>query len=161
MDKDSARLEAILFSQVDFVSLRTLMQVTGMAEADAIDNLNKLKQSLKGSGLALIEHNKTYQLVASSKYADDINAMRKEKAPTLSQSSLEVLAIVAYHQPVSKSQIEQIRGVSSDQSIKSLLARKLLHEVQNTAKTQISYKTTGNFLRQIGLTTINDLPKPQ
>lgn len=159
MHKISARLEAILFSTHDFVSLKQLATITGLSDEVITQHLDNLKRCLAGTGLRLVEHNKTYQLVASTDYATDIQAIQKEKPPVLSSAALEVLAIIAYHQPVTKSQIEQIRGVASDQSIKNLLARHLISEQHNQAKTKTSYQTTGKFLQQLGLTDIKQLPK--
>lgn len=159
MDDETARLEAILFSQHGFVSLQTLKKITLISETDIIRHLKSLKKHLASSGLELIEHNRSYQLVASGKYAADIQAIQGETAPALSQAALEVLAIVAYHQPITKSQIEQIRGVASDQSIKGLLSRELILESHNAAKTQTTYQTTGKFLQRLGLNSIEELPQ--
>ncbi len=161
MPDDVAKLQAILFSQPGFVDISDLQKNTKMRESDIRDCLKKLKKYLTDSGLELIEHTTSYQLAVSSRFAQDVQLFQHKTAPTLSQAALEVLAIVAYNQPVSKSQIEQIRGVSSDQSIKGLLARKLIIEIQNASKTQIVYKTTGKLLTALGLASIKQLPKLQ
>lgn len=159
MHKNTARLEAILFAAGDFVQEKDLLQILQFSQAELVKHLGELKKYLQNSGLELVVHNKSYQLTTAKEFTADIHSLQKTKPPTLSQAALEVLAIVAYRQPVSKSDIEQIRGVSSDQSIRNLLTKDLISERHNKNKTQTIYRTTGQFLLQLGLDDINKLPK--
>lgn len=80
---------------------------------------------------------------------------------TLSQAALETLAIVAYNQPITRMQVDEIRGISSSQMIRKLVAKNFLKEVgrSNLPGRPILYKTTSEFLDYFGLATVDDLPK--
>jgi len=80
---------------------------------------------------------------------------------TLSQAALETLAIIAYNQPVTRGQVDEIRGISSSQMIRKLVAKNFLKEVgrSNLPGRPILYKTTSEFLDYFGLATVEDLPK--
>ena len=88
-------------------------------------------------------------------------ALETRKPPKLSASQLETLTIVAYYQPATKAMVEQIRGVDSSYSISGLLNKKLIQEAGrlNVPGRPIQYKTTPNFLKTFGLTSLEELPE--
>jgi segregation and condensation protein B len=104
---------------------------------------------------------KGYQMVSSGEMADYITkVLETRKPPKLSSSQLETLTIIAYYQPATKAMVEQIRGVDSAYSVAALLNKKLIEEAGrlNVPGRPIQYKTTPDFLRTFGLTSLEELP---
>jgi len=102
-----------------------------------------------------------YQMVSSGEMADFVTkALETRKPPKLSSSQLETLTIVAYYQPATKAMIEQIRGVDSSYSVSALLNKKLIEEAGrlNVPGRPIQYKTTPDFLRTFGISSLEELP---
>jgi segregation and condensation protein B len=113
------------------------------------------------SGLTLIETRKRYQLATKREYAELIKMYAVSPFAThLSQAALETLAIIAYKQPLTRMEIDQIRGVQSAGLVQRLLLRGLIKEIgrSETPGRPIIYGTTDYFMNYFGLTTIDDLP---
>ena len=103
-----------------------------------------------------------YQMVSSGEMADYITkALETRKPPKLSSSQLETLTIVAYYQPATKAMVEQIRGVDSSYSISALMNKKLIEEAGrlNVPGRPIQYRTTPDFLRTFGISSLIELPE--
>ncbi len=130
---------------------------------DAVRILNDAYESM-GRAFRLIEIAGGYQFATRSEYGEYVARMFREKSRRrLSGASLETLAIVAYKQPVSKNDIENIRGVNCDEVLKSLLEKNLV-TITGRAETvgrPLLYGTTVDFLRHFGLPRIQDLPRPR
>lgn len=112
-------------------------------------------------GIKLIAINKEYQLVSKSENSDYIQKLlKKNKRQSLSQASLESLAIVAYKQPITRIDIDEIRGVKSESAIQKLIERDLIRETGrlDVPGRPILYGTTEEFLRQFGLKELKELP---
>ena len=112
-------------------------------------------------GIKLISINKEYQFVSKAENSDYIQKLlRKNKRQSLSQASLESLAIVAYKQPITRIDIDEIRGVKSDSAIQRLIERDLIKEIGrlDVPGRPILYGTTEEFLRQFGLKELKELP---
>lgn len=157
------QLMAILFAAGDPVSLQRL--ATAM-EMDA-ETVRRLLEKLRGQmeeedgALTLLRLEDQYQLVARERYTPLIRKVLSERRNTpLSQASLEVLAAVAYNQPVTRAYIEQVRGVDCSGIITTLTEKGLLEEAGRLELPgrPITYRTTANFLRTFGLTSLADLP---
>lgn len=159
MVNTSAKLFTLLFTTTKPVSTVQLMDICSFSAQDLQTELKALAKKIEPLGLSLIEHNQTYRLATQPQYAAEIKKLQGSHHETLSGAALEVLAIIAYRQPVSRAQIDDIRGVGSEQTIKSLLARKLIAQTDQKIEHQITYKTTGSFLQHLGITHINKLPK--
>ncbi|MCL6631266.1 MAG: SMC-Scp complex subunit ScpB [Alicyclobacillus herbarius] len=115
----------------------------------------------RGGGLALVEFAGSWQLVTRPEHAVYLRRLAHTPVATqLSHAALEVLSIVAYRQPISRSEIEDIRGVKSDRAIATLVHRRLIAEVgrQNAPGRPILYGTTDTFLQAFGLRSLEDLP---
>jgi segregation and condensation protein B len=100
-------------------------------------------------------------MVSSGEMADFVTkALETRKPPKLSASQLETLTIVAYYQPATKAMVEQIRGVDSSYSVAALLNKKLIEEAGrlNVPGRPILYKTTPDFLRTFGISSLEELP---
>ena len=112
-------------------------------------------------GLLLIEGASGYRLVTHPRFARWVRILRQEPPPLkLSQSSIETLAVVAYRQPVTRTEIETIRGVSAEAGISKLLERDLIYIVgrADTPGRPIQYGTTEHFLEFVGAKSIDELP---
>ena len=112
-------------------------------------------------GLLLIEGNAGYRLVTHPRFARWVRILRQEPPPVkLSQSSIETLAVVAYRQPVTRGEIETIRGVSAEAGINKLLERELIYIVgrADAPGRPIQYGTTDQFLEFVGIKSLDELP---
>lgn len=154
-----AAIEAILFVTLEPISTSQLTKLLKTNEESVDKALAKLAKSLDRRGIRLLSDNNHHQLVSAPQYSKIIEPLVEQSAPSLSAANLEVLTIIAYRQPIAKSQIEKLRGVASDQTIKNLLAKKLIAEKKDRSRPlePITYITTIDFLRQIGLSSVHDL----
>jgi segregation and condensation protein B len=122
---------------------------------------SKAAESLRHIGLDIVSAAGGYKLVSASRFDEPIGAFHREvRKSRLSKSSLEVLAIVAYDQPVSRTQIDEVRQVNSESTVRALLDRRLITVAgrQETPGRPFLYKTTDYFLEVFGLETLKDLP---
>ena len=113
-------------------------------------------------GIRLVRLENSWQMCSAPEYAEYIRRTLENRKPAkLSQPALEVLAIIAYFQPVTKAYIEQVRGVDSSYTVGLLLERGLICEAGRLAVPgrPIQYRTTKNFLRSFGLASLDELPE--
>lgn len=157
-------IEAVLFASGSPVSAEKLCEIfyTDMAEIE--DSIKRISERLKDSdrGIELIFVDGAYQLCTKAVFAEYVKkALELRKTPPLSKASLEVLAIVSYNQPVTKSFIETVRGVDSDAVVNSLCDKGLIREcgVLDAPGRPTLFCTTENFLRCFGLESLSQLPK--
>lgn len=156
-------IEAILFAAGEAVEVSRLAMALEADPADIVSAADALADALafERRGVRIIRLEKAYQMVSSGEMADYITkALETRKPPKLSSSQLEALTIVAYYQPATKAMVEQIRGVDSSYSIGALLNKNLIEESGrlNVPGRPILYRTTPDFLRTFGLTTLEELP---
>ena len=134
--------------------------VTATQIREAIDEI-AAEFKLADDGLLLIEGSSGYRLVTHPRFARWVRILRAEPPPLkLSQSSIETLAIVAYRQPVTRGEIETIRGVSAEAGVNKLLERELIYVVgrADLPGRPIQYGTTDNFLEFVGIKSVDELP---
>ena len=156
-------LEAILFASGDPVSIDRLADVLEIEREDVIDCVEELELAYEKnhSGIRIVRVEDAYQMCSAPEYADVIvKTMRHRKPPKLSPAALEVLAIVAYFQPVTRAYIEDVRGVDSSYSVNMLTERGL---IEPCGKLEVPgrptlFRTTDNFLRVMELEQLEDLP---
>ena len=158
-----AVIEAIMFAYGDPISVEKLSEASGIDEETTVNLIGRLERqyNVRESGLRILRINKGFQIAARSEFADNIKkALDTRRQQPLSQAAMEVLAIVAYNQPVTKSFVEQVRGVDSASVVNSLAERGLLEEAGRLELPgrPIAYRTTENFLRCFGLSRIEELP---
>jgi segregation and condensation protein B len=140
---------------VDVPSLVTATQIREAMDEIAAD------LRAKDEGLLLIEGNAGYRLVTHPRFARWVRILRQEPPPVkLSQSSIETLAVIAYRQPVTRGEIETIRGVSAEAGINKLLERELVYIVgrADAPGRPIQYGTTDQFLEFVGIKSLDELP---
>jgi len=158
-------IEAILFIAGEPVEIRELqraLEVTEMETQQAIDALDS-DYSFHRRGICLKKFGNHIQLSTRAEYAPYVERLLQPiQKQSLSQSAMETLAVVAYRQPVTKLEIEAVRGVKCDYSVQSLVNKGLIEEVgrKEALGRPILYGTTDTFLSHFGLSSLNDLPKP-
>ena len=157
----SAKLEAILFVAVEPVTSSQLAAALDVSPSVVERGLNELDTSLLTRGLRLQRHAGRVQLTTAPQLAELIERFFGLEATThLSRAALETLAIIAYQQPVTRPQIDSIRGVNSDSMLKSLLNKGLVLESGRAdgPGRPILYSTTPEFLQHFGLGSILEMP---
>jgi segregation and condensation protein B len=113
-------------------------------------------------GIQIIKLEDKYQMTTNKEYSDFIKkVLEPNKKKSLSQATLETLTIIAYKQPITKVQVEDVRGVKCDRAIQTLLENELIIEAGRLDKIgkPIIYKTTNEFLKLLSIETLEDLPK--
>ena len=162
-----AALEAILFacgSPVPFERLCEILCVDAEGLRTAAAMLSDKYSDDRNSGITLVTIENSYQLCTKAYVADYVKkALEMRKTPPLSKAALEVLAIVAYNQPVTRSFIEMVRGVDSSAIVASLCEKGLITErgTLDAPGRPTIFGTTDAFLRCFGLESIAELPKAE
>ena len=156
--------EAILFAAGEPVEAARMAAAMEVDVDDVVAALDTLASELAFArrGIRIIKLENAYQMVSSGEVADCVaKTLETRKPPKLSASQLETLTIVAYYQPATKAMVEQIRGVDSAYSVAALLNKKLIEEAGrlNVPGRPILYRTTPDFLRTFGLSSLEELPE--
>ena len=164
LEKEAALIEAILFLESDPVSIKQLAKITSIAEDIIAQALKQLSEALTNGyhGLELIEIGEGYQLSPKQELWDHLkDRYGKRNDSRLSKAALETLSIIAYSQPITRGEIENIRGVAADSMIKLLLSRDFIKAVgkKDVPGKPNQYGTTKEFLKAFRLSSIADLPK--
>jgi segregation and condensation protein B len=165
-------LEALIFASPQPVALAELKAVVDEAlqadvsEAELLAALERTFEQYRGEAYAfeLVEIAGGYQFMTKGAYHNTVAIHLKQTTKKrLSQAALETLALVAYKQPVSKSELEEIRGVSCDYALHKLLEKELVMITgrSDTPGRPLLYATTDKFMDYLGLKTLADLPKPK
>lgn len=158
-----AILEALLYAAGDEgLTRKQLMSVLEVDEAALLDIMSAVKEEYQKQerGIELIEYADSYMLLTKKEYSMYLKKLVETPSKGLSQAALEVLAIVSYKQPITRSEVEEIRGVKSERVLHSLVAKALLCEVGRAdgPGRAILYGTTPTFLEQFGLKALDELP---
>ena len=156
-------IEAMLFLSGEAVDLNTIAQTIQMDKATTKAMVVSLLEKYKAEkrGIQIIEFEGAYQMCTAPQCFEFIrNVYKNSQKQGLTQALLETLAIIAYKQPVTKGQIEEIRGVSAEHAVNKLIEKNLICEVGrlDTAGKPILFGTTKEFLRYFGFTSIHELP---
>ena len=158
-------IEAILFVAGEPVNVKDMQRALDVTEDEtrqAIDALDS-DYSFHRRGITLKRFGEHIQLSTRAEYAPYVERLLQPiQKQSLSQSAMETLAVVAYRQPVTKLEIEAVRGVKCDYSVQSLVNKGLIEEVgrKEALGRPILYGTTDKFLSHFGLHSLDDLPKP-
>ncbi|HHF7051997.1 TPA: SMC-Scp complex subunit ScpB [Streptococcus mutans] len=160
-----SKIEALLFvAGEDGLSLRQLATLLDIPVTALLQQLEKMAQKYEGddnSALSLLESSKTYKLVTKKDYADLLRQYSKTPInQSLSRASLEVLSIIAYKQPITRIEVDNIRGVNSSSAISKLQAFDL---IQEAGKKEVLgrpnlYVTSDYFLDYMGINSLEELP---
>ena len=158
-----AAVEAVVFACGSPVSADRLCETLGVGRTELRESAARLTAQYEDAsrGISLIELDGCYQFCTKAYLAAYVKrALELRKTPPLSKASLEVLAIIAYNQPVSRAFIEQVRGVDSSSSVSGLLEKGLIEEAGrlDLPGRPVAFRTTDVFLRCFGLSSLDDLP---
>lgn len=162
--KQIAAVEAVLFAAAEPIEYTKLAMALGMDDEQillCIDALNK-KYEAEDSGICLLQLDTKYQLCSKKDFIEVVrNVLDLKRNAPLSQAAFEVLAIVAYNQPITKPYIEQIRGVDCSGVVNTLCQRGLIEEKGrlDVPGRPVLYGTTSDFLRCFSLNSLSDLPE--
>jgi segregation and condensation protein B len=162
-DPLAVQLEALLFLAPEPVSAAELATALEMDEEPVAEALDVLERELSdaGRGLRLRKVAGGYALAAVPEAEDAARRLlAKPRTPPLTQAQAEVLAIIAYLQPVSRPEVARIRGVSSDSAVSSLTERGMIEESGRTRFGAVTYATTAMFEKLFGLSGLDALPDP-
>ena len=157
-------VESLLFVWGDPLEAKACAELFNLPTADMIRIMRELMQDYdeRGGGIRIREVGKAYQFYTIPENDDYIQKLvTPVRTRRLSQAALEVLAVIAYKQPVTKSQIDGVRGIKSDRVIEGLLAKGMIEEKgrSNAIGRPIIYGTTRKFLEVFGFESLKDLPE--
>ena len=154
------KIESILFYKNEPVSLRDLSMWLEVSEDEVKAGLEALQEALHGRGIVLLENRGEYSLATSPECSSLIEKIVKEElSKDLSGASLETLAVVLYKSPVTRKEIEYIRGVNVSFSLRNLLLRGLIEKISSKLDERIFlYTPTSDALKYLGVTSVNELP---
>lgn len=156
-----AVIEAVLFVAGDPVPIAQLAEWLDVPPPVVYEAIPRLAQQLRGRGINLLLHEQRVQLVSAVVAAPVLRRMLGQSGTTkLTNAASEVLTIIAYRQPITRAQIEAIRGVDCSTLVRQLQVRELVVEVgrMDTVGRPVLFGTSEQFLRQFGLTSLAELP---
>ena len=157
-----SRIESILFVASEPVSEKELCAATGADAAGVREAIRELSEAHSGTGVALRQVGGGYRLATNPECRDDVERFLLPPKTSMSPASMETLAIVAYLQPVTRAEIESIRGVNVDGVMNTLEERRFVKELgrKEAVGRPIIYGTTDYFLEAFGLRSLDELPPP-
>jgi segregation and condensation protein B len=160
MEELASVIESILFVSAKPLSAKELAKILERDIVEVTTVLQALAEAIRDQGVILLESNGQWQFSTNPKNSAAVRTfLNTELREKLTEATVETLAIIAYRQPISRSEIEAIRGVSSQYSIRHLLIRGLIQKIANPNDSrQILYETTIEFLRHMGILTEKELP---
>lgn len=155
-------LHALLFVAETPLNIETLVEISGASTEEVEHALQTLQQSLAQSGsIQLVKIAGGYQLATKPEYLFYLSRLLNPPPKPLSRAALEVLAIIAYEQPITQTQIDSLRGVDSSHVVRQLIGRGLIQEMgrKETPGRPVLYGTTERFLHYFGLESLTQLPE--
>lgn len=165
LDNEMALIESILFLESDPISLKSLAKITGITMETIEELIKKFSDDLQKDehrGLELAWLEDAVYLVPKKMYWEQLkDRYGKKQDKRLSKAAMETLSIIAYSQPITRVEIDNIRGVSSDGMIRLLLHKELITEVgkKDVPGRPSQFGTTKHFLQVFGISSIADLPR--
>lgn len=158
-----AAVEAVLFARSEAISIQEMARIIGISQEDAAIILSELMMEYneRERGVQIVDGSSGFVMCTRPEYHDYVKKANNPLAVKLSQAALETLAIIAYRQPVTRSEIESVRGVKIDRVLNSLLGRGLIEEVgkKDVPGRPGLFATTAEFLKLFGLSSLDDLPQ--
>jgi segregation and condensation protein B len=164
LEQSAALLEAVLYLENEPVDAATLGRITGLNRTQVVEAIEELRRGYAAAahGLEIVELGGGYTFGVKQQLWDLLKPRYgKRNEAKLSRAALETLSIIAYSQPVTRQEIESIRGVSADAMIRLLASKNLIREVgkKQVPGRPVQYGTTREFLKVFRLASIADLPK--
>ncbi len=154
-------LEALLFAHGEPLELTRLAKLTGVRENIIQSVLGKLAHEYQNRGIAILEKNEMYQLGTNPEYASEIESLVKSDThEELSRAAAETLAIVAYKGPLTRAEVEHIRGINSSFIMRNLLFRGLIERAENPKDLRSPhYRISFDCLKYLGIKNSEELPQ--
>jgi segregation and condensation protein B len=165
-DKLKGVIEGLLFLSGDEgIEAKQIAEILELSEETAVDLIEDLKADMRRQqrGIQIVEVARAYQLTTLPEHAVYFEKLATSPSnSSLSQAALETLAIISYKQPITRSEIEEVRGVKCEKALNTLLGKQLIREVGRAEGIgrPILYGTTKEFLEYFGLRQLSDLPEP-
>lgn len=162
MKNIEAHIEAILFATAEPMTVRKLANIVGASKEDVEQGAKTLAERLENetSGIRLILKDEKAELVTASELSETVRkALKQDVEGELTKPSLEALTILAYRGPMTRPELEQIRGVQSSMILRNLMMRGLVEMKDDTRLGQPLYAVTVEFLKHVGLSKQEDLPE--
>jgi len=160
-----AVVECILFMNSEPVTLETLTKISGLSKEEVIAALEELRAVYceRGHSIDVIKISNGWQICVRPEFSSYAEKLCSPKHKGLSHAALETLSIIAYRQPITRAEIEKIRGVKTDKVIQTLLERGLIAEVgkKKSPGRPLLYGTTPKFLLEFNLKDLSELPPPE
>lgn len=164
-DEAKSIIEALLFVSSEPLTVKAIAEILDRDEEDVKAMLSDIRADCEreGRGFCLMEVAGGFLFATRQEHAVYLEKLLKPRLSTLSQAALETLAIIAYKQPITRSEIDDIRGVKSESPLSTLMERGLIEEAgrKETIGRPILYCTSPAFLKNFGLKTLNELPNTQ
>lgn len=154
-------LEAILFAHGEPLSAEKLAKAAKAKKDEVLTALKELSQEYQGRGLTILEKGDEFTLGSNPAYAGYVeNLIKEDLSEELSRAAVETIAIVAYKGPLTRAQIEYVRGVNSSFTLRNLLMRGLVERMENPKDARsYLYKVSFDFLKHLGISRLEDLPQ--
>lgn len=161
MNTLDAQIEAVLFFKAEPVSIQTLAKILNVSTRDIEGALGSLKEALERRGLQILHKDDAVLLTTDVSASGLIEALQQEELEKeLSKAALETLSVILYHGPVSRSDIDYIRGVNSTYMLRTLLIRGLVERKINPKnKREHIYSPTFDLLQYLGVSNVEELPE--
>ncbi len=163
MNDKLSKLEAVLFAFGEPVNIRKIGGILEIKEEEVSQDLEELKKYYieQDSGIVIFEHEGSYELVTSKKHSELIEKILKtEIDEDLTPAATEIMAIISYLGPISRSSIEYIRGVNSSFSLRTLMMRGLIERIPHPDKSNAYlYRPTADILKRLGVSKMEELPE--
>lgn len=164
MEQEKALLEAILFLEVDPIEVKTLARITGLSRAQVEQLLDEIRRDCSAGdrGLELVTVAGAVRFSPKKELWPRLRErFGRKREGRLSRAAMETLSIIAYSQPITRTEIESLRGVTADTMIRQLLDKGMIRETgkKDAPGRPIQYGTTREFLEHFGLESIADLPR--
>ena len=161
-EKLKSIIESLLFLSCEPLKLSKISKVAGVSKAESENAILALQNdyALGKRGLIILKKEDEFQLATNPENAPFIDQLVKsEMQEALSRAALEVLSIVAYRGPITRSEIEAVRGVNSSYTVRSLMLRGLLERIENPSDSRgYLYKISFDFLKKMGIDSVEKLP---
>ena len=154
------KIESVLFFKNETISASELHKILGASKLEIKNSLEKLQEFYKERGIVIVTDGENYSLGTHPENSELIEKLQKEEfSRELGRAGLETLAIVLYRGPVSRREIDYIRGVHSGFILRSLMIRGLIERVDKEGERSFAYKPTLKLLEHLGITRVKDLPE--
>jgi len=157
-----SQIESILFLATKPMKLKALAKATGAKKSEVKEVIEQLKQKYSGeqTGLRMIDHEKAYQLATAPENAELVEQVfASEMSGELTKPALETLTIIAYRGPITKPELELIRGINCSLILRNLAMRGLIQEEADEDQLMTKYTVHPEFLQYLGMTSVKELPK--